>query len=1440
MSTTADGAANVDNGDIRPEDSVSQVAGSPSTISSTTRCLELSAKRAALEAEAAFAQQQQAIELEELRQRKQALDLKVRIATLKAEEQTYAQGSVVNQNEGTVSQSPRESDVVLNPRAPEWQPQHPESSQAILQRLTEQGQQQQRQLLDAFQLPTVRIPDFDGDPLKYFSFIRLFEANVERDSVDSSSRLARLMQYCTGKARQVIAGCAVMSPDEGYSRAKALLKSRFGNEYTIAEAWIDKVCSGPGIKPMDRQSLQNLADDLVNCYDTLKAMACLSEVNNQKTLVKIIERLPAYLQHRWRKQVSGIRRATSQPNFEHVVTFARQAAEEVNDPVYGINESEYSKRRPHRQVIVNTASAGDFAHSEQARPHCPMCSEQHSLFKCQAFKSADVQNRRALVRNKKLCYNCLRPGHRADVCNVNRTCSVPGCNKKHTKFLHSTVSTSAPNHNGHEVSGNVTSNGYAETDGIAGIQCGLIGAGGVRTALPIVAVHVRNPDTQAETKTYALLDSGSTHSFCAKNLVHQLNLKGDNVSLSLTTLEKSNSHMSTLAVSIEVSDPRGGEPVTIESAYVKETLPISLQNRATIEDVQQWRHLQDVELPAVNIDSVGLLIGQDAPEALIPLEIRRAEQGLDAPYATRTVLGWSLNGPLGHHRGKRHVMSSFIHSNASLEHQVEKFWKLDAVPETEEVEDNLSVCDKRTLSIWRDSIQHCEDGHYEVAVPFMQYPPALVDNIDIAKQRLRGLRARLARDAGLHSMYNESMKTLLENEHAEEVPDAEVDSTPVWYLPHHAVMNPNKPGKVRVVFDCSAKHCGRSLNDVVMQGPDLTNKLVGVLMRFRQERIAMMADIQSTFYQVRVTPHDRDLLRFLWWRDGNLDSEPCIYRMKVHIFGGVWSPSCCNFVLRRTAEDSRCQYDPEVIDTVLHSFYVDDCLKSTDSVDRAVCVVQQMCRLMANGGFRLTKWISNNREVMSAIPEEDWSKEVKKLDLQYQALPVERALGLKWDVETDTLSFATCVKEKPMTRRGMLSVVSSVFDPLGFLNPFILPAKRIVQDLCRRKVGWDDQLSVEDEQSWTRWLKDLRTLDQLRHSRCLKPVDFGIVAAAELHHFSDASRDAYGAVSYLRLLDEGGKVHCSFVISKSRVAPLRVTTIPRLELCAAVLAAQLDHMIHRELDIKICRSVFWTDSTVVLQYIQNEHRRFHTFVANRISAILTMSVPSQWRYVNTDLNPADDVSRGLTAEEVMCSTRWSKGPQFLWQDEKTWPQDPVPLHYLSDNDPEVRKDPVIYATRTKCSQILDRIILRRSSWFDLKKDIAYFLRVRCYLKNKCDKQALPDMRKPLTVAELRDAETQIVSYVQRQTFSQDVSLLRTGADVLKSSPLYRLEPVMHDDGLIRVGGRLPSHPVILPHKHAVTDLIIRYFHVRSGHCGSEHTLAQVSIGSSVAGHQFEE
>ena len=290
------------------------------------------------------------------------------------------------------------------------------------------------------------------------------------------------------------------------------------------------------------------------------------------------------------------------------------------------------------------------------------------------------------------------------------------------------------------------------------------------------------------------------------------------------------------------------------------------------------------------------------------------------------------------------------------------------------------------------------------------------------------------------------------------MPEDRLEANPgkVWYIPHHGIYHPRKPHKIRVVFDCSAKHKGTSLNDQLLQGPDLTNSLVGVLTRFRQDRVAFMADIEAMFHQVRVPDEQCDFLRFLWWPDGNLEAAIQEYQMTVHLFGAASSPSCCNFALKQTAEDTEPQRGSLVAETIRRNFYVDDCLRSVKDEQTAIELIQGLHQACTHGGFNLTKFISNSRAVLESVPTEKRSKEAKDLDLGHDRLPVERALGVQWCVESDVFEFCIIVNGKPPTRRGILSVISSVYDPLGFAAPFTLPAKKILQDLCREEIGWDD------------------------------------------------------------------------------------------------------------------------------------------------------------------------------------------------------------------------------------------------------------------------------------------------------------------------------------------------------------------------------------------------
>ena len=652
--------------------------------------------------------------------------------------------------------------------------------------------------------------------------------------------------------------------------------------------------------------------------------------------------------------------------------------------------------------------------------------------------------------------------------------------------------------------------------------------------------------------------------------------------------------------------------------------------------------------------------------------------------------------------------------------------------------------------------------------------------------------------------------------------EAATVSQTTWFLPHHPVSNPNKPGKVRVVFDAAARFSGTSLNEQLMQGPNLTNDLSGVLIRFREEEIAFSADIEGMFYQTRVSPSDTDSLRFLWWPKG-IDEPPEEYKMLVHIFGAKSSPCCANKALSMTAQDNEENYPPEVIRTVRRNFYVDDVLKSVPNIDQAVPLASDLMKLLREGGFRLTKFASNSRELLASIPPA--SRANPKLDLDLDQLPLERALGVYWDAQTDTFKFKALQAYNPSTKRGVLSVVSSLFDPLGFLSPFVFTAKILLQELWRQKLSWDQEIPEPYSSLWQKWLQELPCVTTIEIPRCYKAQCPSAQATVQLHNFSDASRHGYAAVSYLRFIDEQGVIHCSFVMGKTRNAPIKEWTIPRLELQATVLAVRLSNSILKELDLRVNEIFFWSDSMTSLQYIKNQTKRFQTFVANRVAEIHESTTPEQWHHVPGTMNPADEGSRGVAIKHFQPGCRWWSGPSFLWQPVQQWPN--ARVEDIRSDDKEIRKPATIMFT-TETSQV-DLLLKRYSSWPRLLRVMSWVLRFVKALKKEKPECIVGGT---LTLVQLQRASEVITRLVQRQHFREEYMALKEGRQVKCSSSLATLSPIL-TDGIIRVGGRIhrapitfeAAHPVILPKSSPVSVLIVRYYHHVLGHAGREHVLS---------------
>ncbi len=966
----------------------------------------------------------------------------------------------------------------------------------------------------------------------------------------------------------------------------------------------------------------------------------------------------------------------------------------------------------------------------------------------------------------------------------------------------------------------------------------------------ILPIQVYKKNSNKVVLTYAFYDNGSSGCFMTEDLYSLLQARGTETQLQLRTMHGSSSSSSTVVKDLVISSMDGGNPVELPKVFTREEIPVSAEQIPRPEVIRKWSHLQHVadQIPAYPPDlKIGMLIGTNCPSAVEPLEV--APSRGPSPFATRLHHGWTIYGPLEMHGISSGIVSSNRIVVREIERSREQMTPASALRllERDFAEDRptfpdereMSIEDRRFLAIM-ESGTNFQNGHYMLPLPFRENDVIMPNNIVAVTKRAEFQKRKMLKNSQYQADYKAFMDSILSHGYAQKVPEEKLktEEGKVWYLPHHGVYHPKKPGKIRVVFDCSMVFQGTSLNDQLLPGPGLTSLLVGVLTRFRMEPVATlkdMADIESMFYQVTVPTNQRCFLRFLWWPDGKLENKLEEYQMNVHLFGATSSPSVVNFALHLAGDASD---NPIVTETIRRNFYVDDWLKSVPSTEIAISLVKDLRDACTARGFRLTKLTSNSHKVLASIPSIEYSKQIAKRDLIYDGLPTERALGVQWDVVLDKLQISVAERSKPATRRGILSVVSSLYDPLGIVAPVILPAKKILQDLCRRnQLDWDEDVPIDILQRWQEWLSELPQLQGFAISRCVKPSSSHIVSR-ELHGFSDASNTGYGAVVYLRQEDSQGRHHVSFLIGKARLAPLKTTTIPRLELTAAVVLIRLVHLMKQELGEDIA-PVYHTDSTTVLRYISNEQRRLPVFVANRVRIIRDFSRPDQWRYVPSHWNPADCASRGLTVQKFVNASFWVEGPSFLQENVSTW------TWGAKEEIPDEIE--VAVTSFTERDVTMDQLIGYFSDWYRLKRAIAVYQKVSTILKNRASAGKTnkvvksPDYR--ITAYDIDKAETTILQWLHRSLYGKEVKSLqgeykgedargRIASTVHRSSSLASLDPYF-DNGILRVGGRLRrarmeynmQHPIILPRKSHISQLIIRHMHVKLAHAGRNHVLS---------------
>ena len=350
---------------------------------------------------------------------------------------------------------------------------------------------------------------------------------------------------------------------------------------------------------------------------------------------------------------------------------------------------------------------------------------------------------------------------------------------------------------------------------------------------------------------------------------------------------------------------------------------------------------------------------------------------------------------------------------------------------------------------------------------------------------MQQLKKRFQKDPEFFNSYTKQTEELIFKRYATWSSSNSIKGK-TWYLPHHGVKHVSKPDKVRIVFDCSTNYGRTSLSNKLISGPDLTNQPAGVLIRFHTKEVAFMGDTEAMHYQVQVPKEQRSVLGLLWWKDSDLGGDLLDHEMCEHVFGGTSSPGCCNYGLRKTAIGNKVRYGEDASKTLLQNFYVDDLLKLVETKESVVRLIRDVRAMCLAGGFNLTKFISN-KKVIQSVPEYNRRNGVKNADLD-TSLPLEKTLGVYWDTENIIFRFKIVLKDKPMTRRGMRWLISSISDPLGFVAPHTLRGKRILQLLCQDEIGWDEIAPDDIIREWHLWCKTLHSLEHDKISRCYNPV----------------------------------------------------------------------------------------------------------------------------------------------------------------------------------------------------------------------------------------------------------------------------------------------------------------------------------------------------------------
>ena len=801
------------------------------------------------------------------------------------------------------------------------------------------------------------------------------------------------------------------------------------------------------------------------------------------------------------------------------------------------------------------------------------------------------------------------------------------------------------------------------------------------------------------------------------------------------------------------------------------------------------------------------------------------------PIAQASMFGWVLSGYLDQKSPSTQATVPAHHqvpsAEPTLDDLVKSFWDSE---QPEDQKPSQSSLEKEVEEHYSETTSYSPDTQtYQVTLPKSEAINSLGESKTQAYSRFISNEKSILR-RGIYEDFQAVVQQYLDLGHAEPVPPEEEEPALSFYMPMHSVCKDSSTStKLRVVFDGSAAtSTGQSLNSSLLVGPQLQPTLGIILMKFRSYPVALSADITKMYRAIELTAKDKDLHRFLW--RPTPDGPVRAYRMTRVTFGVSASPYLAIRTLQQTAVDHGEDY-PSVTSHVKESFYVDDFLGGASTPSAATTLLDDMRTVLQHGNFNLCKWRSSSAKVLKHLPDHLIEPSLVKKETAAHSATHSKALGLEWDSSKDVMAPSICVSPAYQpTKRGIISDVSKSYDILGWIAPATLLMKLLFQQFWKKGQGWDDTASKEDIQLHLKWRTVLPLLcsKQLPRRYSSHPQT---MLHQELHGFSDASLKAYGAVVYLRTVYSDRPPEIALVTAKTKVAKLKPSTVPRLELEGAVLLTKLLITCGATLHIAPEHWHAWTDSSIVLCWLSGLPSDWKIFVSNRVSFILDSTTPETWNHVPTEDNPADCASRGVMTKELLNHPLWWNGPSWLAEEPISIPPQPARGTLGLQESKSVH-------TLVPSSSVSSEVLKRSSNNFTILAISAWILRFCTRIKQGPPSSGQHSNRRTSILLSIGCSENPRRGHTLRreQLSSRDINFHPTALSEL-------LTPTWMKRSYLRVGGRLDNsslahfkqHPIIMDSKDELVVKYVTHMHVTLCHCGPSLLLCHTGIRMHIVG-----